>query len=133
MSRLITMHGPEAFFARMGAGPLPALDPAELARHMPDAHAMVMASDGSTVGRCSLWWRETPLLPNERVGILGHYAAQDAEAGRLLLQRACAHLAGVGCTLALGPMDGSTWRHYRLIVDRGGEPPFFLEPDHPAE
>jgi GNAT superfamily N-acetyltransferase len=30
-------------------------------------------------------------------------------------------------------MDGSTWRDYRLITHRGSEPPFFLEPDHPAE
>jgi GNAT superfamily N-acetyltransferase len=30
-------------------------------------------------------------------------------------------------------MDGTTWRGYRLIVDRGVEPPFFLEPDNPGE
>jgi GNAT superfamily N-acetyltransferase len=133
MSHLITVRGPGAFFARTDTGLLPALDPVEHARHAPDAHAVVTASDGSTAGRCSLWWRKTPLLPGERVGIVGHYAAQDAEAGRLLLQRACAHLAAVGCTLALGPMDGSTWRRYRLVTDRGSEPPFFLEPDHPDE
>ena len=133
MPRLITVRSPEALFDRRDAGLPPALDPAELARHAPDAHALVMASDGSTAGRCSLWWRKTPLLPGDRVGIVGHYAAQDAEAGHLLLQRACVHLAGVGCTLALGPMDGSTWQRYRLVTDRGSEPPFFLEPDHPAE
>jgi L-amino acid N-acyltransferase YncA len=30
-------------------------------------------------------------------------------------------------------MDGTTWRRYRLIVERGGEPPFFLDLDHPDD
>jgi hypothetical protein len=28
-------------------------------------------------------------------------------------------------------MDGSTWRHYRFLVERGSEPVFLLEPDNP--
>jgi GNAT superfamily N-acetyltransferase len=28
-------------------------------------------------------------------------------------------------------MDGHTWRSYRLVTERGTEPPFFLEPDTP--
>ncbi len=28
-------------------------------------------------------------------------------------------------------MDGNTWRRYRWVVERGTEPPFFLEPDNP--
>jgi hypothetical protein len=30
-------------------------------------------------------------------------------------------------------MDGTTWRRYRLVVERGDEPPFFLEPDNPDD
>jgi GNAT superfamily N-acetyltransferase len=30
-------------------------------------------------------------------------------------------------------MDGNTWRRYRLITERGQEPPFFLEPDNPDD
>jgi L-amino acid N-acyltransferase YncA len=30
-------------------------------------------------------------------------------------------------------MDGTTWRRYRFIIDRGVEPPFFLEPDNPDD
>ena len=35
--------------------------------------------------------------------------------------------------MAVGPMDGTTWRRYRFIVERGTRPPFFLEPDNPDE
>ena len=30
-------------------------------------------------------------------------------------------------------MDGSTWRRYRFVTDRGTEPAFFMEPDNPDE
>jgi L-amino acid N-acyltransferase YncA len=30
-------------------------------------------------------------------------------------------------------MDGTTWRKYRLIVERGTEPPFFMDLDHPDD
>ena len=30
-------------------------------------------------------------------------------------------------------MDGSTWHRYRLLSERGTEPPFFLEPDNPDD
>jgi GNAT superfamily N-acetyltransferase len=64
---------------------------------------------------------------------VGNYFASDGVAGRELLERACSELAARGCTLAVGPMDGSTWGRYRLLTERGGEPLFFLEPDNPDE
>jgi GNAT superfamily N-acetyltransferase len=65
--------------------------------------------------------------------MLGHFAASDASAARRVLGFACEQLAGRGCTLAVGPMDGSTWRNYRLVIESGSEPPFFLEPENPIE
>jgi GNAT superfamily N-acetyltransferase len=35
--------------------------------------------------------------------------------------------------MAVGPMDGNTWRRYRLLTERGSEPVFFLEPDNPDD
>jgi GNAT superfamily N-acetyltransferase len=73
-------------------------------------------------------------LPSgERTGAIGHYAAVDAAAGAAVLERGCALLATAGAAVAVGPMDGTTWRRYRFIVDRGHEPVFFLEPDNPDE
>jgi hypothetical protein len=67
------------------------------------------------------------------VGLIGHYAAADGEASAALLDRACTELAEHGCALAIGPMDGTTWRRYRLLTERGTEPPFFMEPDNPDD
>jgi GNAT superfamily N-acetyltransferase len=112
---------------------LPPFDSGDLVRHAPDAHWNMVSSDGETVGRCSLWWRHAPSLPGHRLGIIGHYAVRDAAAARGLLQHACEQLAARGCTMAVGPMDGNTWRRYRLITDHGTEPVFFLEPDNPDD
>ncbi|HEY5595688.1 MAG TPA: GNAT family N-acetyltransferase [Candidatus Bipolaricaulota bacterium] len=105
-----------------------------LARRDADAHWMAL-ENGKVLARCSLWWTNVPAFsrPNRRLGLIGHYAAQNAEAGRSLLQHACAQLQVQGCALAVGPMDGNTWRSYRLITDQGAEPPFFLEMRHPPD
>lgn len=115
------------------ASPLvPPLDAATLTRHPPDAHWLL--TDGNLLrGRCSLWWRQTPPLPGMQVGVIGHYAVADDDAAHRLLDHACAELAAQGCMVAIGPMDGNTMHRYRFVVDRGEEPPFFLEPQNPEE
>ena len=101
--------------------------PPELARDEPDAHLAL-----GQRAACSLWWGRTPEHDGHRVGAIGHFRAGDADSGAILLAAACARLAAHGCRLAVGPMDGNTWRAYRAVIERGEEPPFFLEPDTPA-
>jgi GNAT superfamily N-acetyltransferase len=103
-----------------------------IASHAPDA-SMVVRDGAALRARCSLWWRDVPPLGTERLGAIGHYAAVDAEDGRAILDAATAELGRRGCTFAVGPMDGNTWHSYRLVVDRGTEPPFFLEPTNPED
>ncbi len=101
--------------------------------HAPDLHVL-WVGDGSILnGRCSCWWTRTPGLPGERVGVIGHFAATDATAGVALLTAACGRLSAAGCTMAVGPMDGTTWRRYRFVTERDAEAPFFLEPDNPDD
>ena len=127
----IDLSAPQGYPGEMNG--LPPFDPADLVRYAPDAHWCLTGEDGEAAGRCSLWWRHTPSLPGQRVGLIGHYAARDAMAAGRLLSHACAQLTARGSTLAVGPIDGSTWRRYRLIVERGRAPIFFLEPDHPDD
>ncbi|MGH8692552.1 MAG: hypothetical protein ACREUS_16130 [Burkholderiales bacterium] len=103
--------------------------PAELQHDESDAHLVLEGEPGAS---CSIWWRRTPEHQGQRVGAIGHFSASDAESGARLLLAACARLAARGCRLVVGPMDGNTWRRYRAVIERGEEPPFFLEPDTPA-
>lgn len=113
-------------------GNLPLFDMEEIVGHGCDAHWV--ATDGNeTVARCSLWWNHVPPHPDHKLGVIGHYAARDIESARELLHHVCGELAAHGCTMAVGPMDGNTWRRYRFITERGTEPTFFLEPDNPDE
>jgi len=111
------------------------LNPALPSMQQADAHWLVVGADGQGLARCSLWWQKVPTYGAERLGFIGHYAAHAASAAQCLLQQAYAHLAEQGCTLAVGPLDGNTFRHYRLLTDRAVDgrqhPPFFLEPDNP--
>lgn len=111
---------------------VPPASAGDLAAHAPDRH-LAAVEDGSLVARCSCWWTAVPQRLDDRIGVIGHYAAADRAAGAAVLDRACALLAAAGCTLAVGPMDGNTWRRYRFITERGEAPPFFLEPDNPDE
>lgn len=108
-----------------------AFDPDRLLGHVPDGHRICLDPHGAPRACCSLWWRQTPTHGKERVGLIGHFAALDETAARQLLAHVCAELADRGCTLAIGPMDGSTWRRYRFVTERYTEPAFFLEPDNP--
>jgi predicted N-acetyltransferase YhbS len=95
-----------------------------------DAHVVVVR-EGIVMARCSLWWTNVPPLPGETPGVIGHFAAVDEAAALELLNGACEQLRSNGCTRVIGPMDGNTWRRYRLLTERGNEPTFFLEPDNP--
>jgi GNAT superfamily N-acetyltransferase len=104
-----------------------------VAAHRPDGQLVALDPDRGIAARCSLWWRSTPALSGHRPGVIGHYAAVSAAAGSALLTAACRDLAARGCTLALGPMDGSTWRSYRLVTGTSPRPAFFLEPASPPD
>jgi len=108
---------------------LPEPEPELWRSHRPELHCMLLDCE-RVVAHCSLWWKSVPEMPGERLGVIGHYAAVDQQAGVALLAEAATELRSIGCSLAVGPMDGNTWRRYRFVTERGTEPPFFLEPDN---
>lgn len=78
-----------------------------------------------------LWWNHAPSLPQQKMGAIGHFSADGPDAAAAVLKKAEHVLISQGCTLAVGPMDGNTWRRYRFVTEPGTEPPFFLEPTNP--
>ena len=107
------------------------LSPDVVASHCADEHLMVVAGEHRIKARCSLWWTSAPSIAKARLGLIGHYAADSQAAASVLITDACRRLAVKGCSQVIGPMDGNTWRPYRLITKRGHEPIFFLETDNP--
>ena len=128
LKRAQTQIDLELFCSGPGAYGLP---PDGVSFHDADEHLMVVKGCSRIEARCSLWWTSTPSIPNERLGLIGHYAADSQAAATVLITDACRRLAAEGCSLAIGPMDGNTWRPYRFITQRGSEPLFFLETDNP--
>jgi GNAT superfamily N-acetyltransferase len=129
MTRIITLAARDPMPVGV-AGEIDVLPEDDRRRHAPDRHVLVLDAGGKLAARASCWWTAAPQLAAQRVGVIGHYAALDAVSGCDALDAACVELRGAGCSVAIGPMDGNTWRRYRFIVERGAEPSFFLEPDN---
>ena len=104
------------------------LDANDLRHSRPDCLLLALDESGTAIARSSCWWTQVAPLNGQRTGAIGHYGAANREAGSAVLSRAAVRLAQAGCTQAVGPMDGSTWRSYRVVTDKGTEPLFFLEP-----
>lgn len=98
----------------------------------PDRHLVLHAPDGLVCARASLWWKRSPCLQGRPSGCIGHFSAADGAVAAKLVNAACSQLAQAGCAEVFAPLDGCTWNSYRLVTERGTEPPFFLEPDNPT-
>ena len=129
----LLIRSPEELGGRDVSALLWAYSPGALREHGVDAHLIHRDGTGLPIARYSLWWRKTPGHLGHRVGFIGHYAVNGSAAADEALDHACQQLARGGCSLAIGPMDGSTWRKYRLVTRPGPRPPFFLEPENPPD
>jgi GNAT superfamily N-acetyltransferase len=131
-TRFVEISTPDELAKVEATRGLPRLAEERLIAEAPDTHWILL--DGDTIlACCTLWWTRVPPYGHQRVGVLGHFAAQDAPSALCILKHGASQLAAKGCTIAVGPMDGNTWRRYRFITERGSEPPFFLEPDNPDD
>jgi len=101
--------------------------------HGQDVSLLLTSSGGEeTLAACSLWWNHVPAYAFESVGVVGHFQCSTFESGAALLDHAVNLLRQNGCTIAIGPMDGNTWRRYRLVTESTDRPPFLMEPENPA-
>jgi predicted N-acetyltransferase YhbS len=132
MVRIFSVNELQAAAGVSAHAGLPAFTVEQCEKHGCDAHIVVLR-DGMVVARASLWWSRAPAMSGERPGMVGHFAAIAAAAAKELLEAGCNELKRRDCSICVGPMDGNTWRRYRLLTERGAEPPFFLEPDNPDE
>ncbi len=110
---------------------LPHFNPSDLETQHADVHLCALSENGDVQARCSLWWNHVPGFEQYRVGVVGHYAAANEDAAAVIMAAAEERLRDAHCTLAIGPMNGNTWRSYRFVTERGEQPEFFLEPTNP--
>jgi GNAT superfamily N-acetyltransferase len=98
-----------------------------------DARVMITNAQSEIIAHAALWWQQTPLIDGHHLGAIGGFSAIDANSAKQVLDIACDTLRERGCHIAVGPMNGNTWRRYRFVVESDGHPPFLLEPTNPAE
>lgn len=113
------------------------MNPLSLVHHCPPPSNHPATAHGADAviemadAQVALWWTHVPPMNGEIPGVIGRFTATDAACAQEVLAAACTVLRTHGCTLAIGPMDGNTWRSYRLVTWRGTAPRFALEPEQP--
>lgn len=118
---------------RLRSGAVGPVDARELRLTGPLRHVAALDGDGSLLARCSIWLGRDGFGNRTADGLIGHFRAGDDESARAVLERACQELSREGCARAVGPIDGSIWQPYGLIIEGGDHPPFFGEPRHSPE
>ncbi|MFZ9937878.1 MAG: GNAT family N-acetyltransferase [Luteolibacter sp.] len=98
----------------------------------PDARVCLVDRHRRIVAHTRLWWNEPPLWKGESIGTIGGFAALDEEGAVKLLDHATDHLREMGRRIAVGPMNGNTWRRHRYVVSGDAHGPFLMEPRNPA-
>ena len=90
-----------------------------------------MAFDGQEpVGRIAAIHDPALLYRGQATGQLGFFeSVNDKAVAGVLLDTACDQLRQWNCDWAIGPMNGNTWRSYRLTW-RSDRPPFFMDNHH---
>ena len=83
-------------------------------------------------GTVALWWKDAPPVAGERTATLGNFSAPHETLGDRLLAAALQVAQVEYISRVFGPMNGSTWRTYRLTTEVGSEPPFLLDLTTPA-
>lgn len=132
MNSLQQFQGPPETYPAPVAG-MPPFDARLLGRLEPESHWLVLR-DGQTAARASLWFRDTLSPLNDGPSaLIGHFAAADESAADRLFAGLVEHASSKGAGFIAGPLDRDTWHSYRLVVEAGTEPPFFLEPSNPPE
>lgn len=131
--RIVELHSTDELARFPGNPVFPLVSADDFREHGADVHLCAVGNDGRAVAQCSLWWTHVPPHPEHRIGAIGHFSSIEELGTQDLLAHAMDRLRAASCTLAVGPMDGNTWRRYRFVTERGSEPPFFLEPENPAQ
>ncbi|WP_299965465.1 hypothetical protein [uncultured Roseobacter sp.] len=83
-------------------------------------------------GQVTLWFDGPAWAGHTRVATVGKCTFASAEAGARLLSDAATRARARGAKALIGPMEGDTWHAYRLICERGEQPPFLMEPSSAA-
>ena len=95
----------------------------------------VVLDNGVALARCAVWTKGAATYRGLPTAYIGFLAAANIEAQKLLLSGVAESLdnahPGEGQRWLLGPLDGSTWYRYRVVVESGPEPPFPMEPQNP--
>ena len=88
---------------------LPHFNPADFETERADVHLSALWEGGDIQARCSLWWAHVPAYKQQRVGVIGHYAAASDDAAAPVLAAAQVRLREAGSPLTTFRRKAAPW------------------------
>lgn len=76
----------------------------------------------------TLWLEDVPQYKEHKTAAIGNFFAEDIKAGKKIILQQLEELKKKKYTYVIGPMNGSTWKNYRFIIESDGSDSFFMEP-----
>lgn len=79
---------------------------------------------------CTLWLEKAPQFESRKTAVIGHFRAENIDAGKRIISTAIQYLKENSFEYVLGPMNGNTWKSYRFVTESDGTPSFLMEPQN---
>lgn len=84
-------------------------------------------------GKATCFFENTPKVDGKNIGTIGEFEADSVSAGVSILKKCEEVLRGKGFKFIVSPMNGNTWKKYRVMSYTSGEPEFVFEKVNPIE
>ena len=88
----------------------------------PGGRTLVATVRGAVQARARLYEAHDLVDAPGPSGLVGAIEGADPAAGAALLTEACRHFAARGTARVIGPMEGGTWRPYRVVLPPAEQP-----------
>lgn len=83
---------------------------------VPPDEAFYIEQNEIPCGRAAIWYKNTPTLNTNKIGFIGYIEGSDESVVKSLITFGETLLKKNSCNLAVGPVDGSTWKSYRANI-----------------
>ena len=94
---------------------------------------IILKNGENEEAKATCYFEDTPTLNEKNIGCIGEFETKTKEAGIGILKKCEEILKEKKVHIIVGPMNGNTWKKYRVLKHTNGENMFLLENVNPIE
>ena len=98
-----------------------------------DGNIEVLARDGEKSAKATCFINNTPKYEGKNISTIGNFETNNIELGVEILKKCEEIIKEKGFDFIVAPMNGNTWKKYRVLTYSSSEPNFILENTDPIQ